>query len=193
MSSKWLESVKSSIPRGFSRCYVIEILREGPHTGKEIINRAIQDSNGRWSPSPGLIYPLLGRLHDEGIIAEINGGEEEKNKKKNTKYTLTKKGIETTEDIRKISEGIKNQIDIVCRLGDAGKFVAADMIERIASIGYMINQNNDGSSHKNSMYRQFLIDELNRIDGDKDTIKNAKKQTLHKTDDNDAGQKIKVK
>lgn len=193
MSSKWLENVKSSIPRGFSRCYVIEILREGPHTGKEIINRAIQDSGGRWSPSPGLIYPLLGRLHGEGIIAELNGEGEEKNKKKNAKYALTKKGIETTEDIRKISEGIKNQIDIICKLGDAGKFVAADMIERIASIGYMIHQNHNDLSHKNSMYRQFLIDELNRIDGDKDAVKNAKKQTLHKTDDNGTGQKIKVR
>jgi DNA-binding PadR family transcriptional regulator len=37
-------------------------------SGKEIIDKAIAESGGIWKPSPGLIYPLLGRLIEEGLI-----------------------------------------------------------------------------------------------------------------------------
>ena len=169
MSSRWLDSVKSVIPRGFSRCYVVEILKEGPHTGKEIINRAEQDSDGKWSPSPGLIYPLLGRLCDEGIITEIKDEDKDQNtdntrNKKNTKYTLTKKGIDTVEDMHKISNGIKDQIDVMCRLGDVGRFVATDVMERISSIGHILGEYQTSTIQDKIAYRQFLINELKRLD-----------------------------
>ena len=68
MISDWLSRVGSSIPRGFSRRYVLDLLTEQPMTGKEIIDKAIVQSQGKWRPSPGLIYPMLGRLLDEGLV-----------------------------------------------------------------------------------------------------------------------------
>ncbi len=59
--SYWLSKVRSSIPRGFSRRYMLELLTEQSMTGKEIIDKAIVQSQGKWRPSPGLIYPMLGR------------------------------------------------------------------------------------------------------------------------------------
>ena len=41
MISDWLSRVGSSIPRGFSRRYVLDLLTEQPMTGKEIIDKAI--------------------------------------------------------------------------------------------------------------------------------------------------------
>ena len=81
MLSYWLSKVGSSIPRGFSRRYILELLTEQPMTGKEIIDKAIIQSEGKWRPSPGLIYPMLGRLLDEGLIDELENG----------KYKVTKK------------------------------------------------------------------------------------------------------
>ena len=101
MISEWFQRVGSSVPRGFSRYFILELLKEKNHTGKEIIDYAVEQSNGIWKPSPGLIYPLLGRLLDEGLIEEAKDG----------KYQLTKKGIETASDVDKIND-IVNDIPI---------------------------------------------------------------------------------
>ena len=155
MGEKWLERVRSSIPRGFSRCYIVRILRESPHTGKEIIDRAARESGGGWKPSPGLIYPLLGRLLDEGLIEEVeeSGG----------RYALTKRGTETAEDVRKVEESVRRQIDMLFRLGNVGRFAAADVIERITSIGSMLDPGRI-TREEAWRYRQFLKGELERLD-----------------------------
>ena len=67
MIASWLDRVGSVVPRGFSRYFILELLKKKPHTGKEIIDSAVKQSDGIWKPSPGLIYPLLGRLLDEGL------------------------------------------------------------------------------------------------------------------------------
>ena len=159
MSSAWFERVKSAIPRGFSRYYIISILQEGPHTGKEIMDRAAGESGGEWKPSPGLIYPLLGRLLDEGLIADSDedGGA-------GGRYVLTQKGADTAEDMKKIRDGIDRQIDVLSRLGNAGRFVAADVIERIASIAAILGQNAARMTAEDAeRYRRFLRDELARM------------------------------
>ena len=61
MQAEWIKRVGSSVPRGFSRHFILETLKKKPHTGKEIIDFAIKQTEGKWKPSPGLIYPLLGR------------------------------------------------------------------------------------------------------------------------------------
>jgi DNA-binding PadR family transcriptional regulator len=69
MVSNWLSKVGCSIPRRYSRRYVLELL--GQHsmlTTKEIIGKAIEYSEGPWRPSPGLIYHMLGKLLAEGLI-----------------------------------------------------------------------------------------------------------------------------
>ena len=157
MSSAWFERVKSAIPRGFSRYYIISILQEGPHTGKEIMDRAAGESGGEWRPSPGLIYPLLGRLLDEGLIEESEDGG-------GGRYALTQKGADTAEDMKRIKDGIDKQIDVLSRLGNAGRFVAADVIERIASIAAILGQNAARMTAEDAeRYRQFLRDELARM------------------------------
>ena len=69
MLSNWLARVGSAIPRGFSRHYILGLLEEEPMTGKEIIDRAILQSGGKWKPSPGLIYQNFNLLF--GIICKV--------------------------------------------------------------------------------------------------------------------------
>ena len=40
-------------------------------TGKEIIDKAILQSHGKWRPSPGLIYPMLGRLSRVNLTIKL--------------------------------------------------------------------------------------------------------------------------
>ncbi len=65
---------KSVIPRGFSRFYLLSLLEEGPMTGMEIMVETDERTKGAWKPSPGLIYPLLGKLLAQGLLEEIRGG-----------------------------------------------------------------------------------------------------------------------
>lgn len=155
MISEWVQRVGSAVPRGFSRYFILELLKKKPHTGKEIIDYAVEQSGGIWKPSPGLIYPLLGRLLDEGLIEETKDG----------KYQITKKGADTAEDVDKINDIVKKQLDVLFRLGNVGQFVAMDLLERISTMGSILSSNvTNMTNEETQKYRKFLQSELNRID-----------------------------
>ena len=164
MISDWIKRVGSSIPRGFSRYFILELLKKKSHTGKEIIDHATEQSGGIWKPSPGLIYPLLGRLLDEGLIEEVKDG----------KYQITKKGKATAEDVEKINDVVKKQLEVLSRLGNLGKFVAMDIIEKIASMGALLSTNaSNMTKNETERYRKFLKSELERL-GEKTTKRQGK-------------------
>ena len=155
MISQWFQRVGSSIPRGFSRYYILEVLKKKPHTGKEIIDTAFEQSEGIWKPSPGLIYPLLGRLLDEGLIEETKAG----------KYQITRKGKATANDLESINEIVKKQLDVLFRIGSVGRFVAMDVLERISSMGALLSSNvSNMTKEETSKYRKFLESELRKME-----------------------------
>jgi DNA-binding PadR family transcriptional regulator len=154
MISEWFQRVGSSVPRGFSRYFILELLKEKNRTGKEIIDYAVEQSNGIWKPSPGLIYPLLGRLLDEGLIEESKDG----------KYQLTKKGSDTAQDVDTINDIVKKQLDVLFRLGNVGRFVAMDLLEKIFSMGSVLSANiSHMTEEETKKYKTFLEDELGKI------------------------------
>jgi len=164
MISEWFQRVGSSVPRGFSRYFILELLEKKAHTGKEIINYAVEQSNGIWKPSPGLIYPLLGRLLDEGLIEETKDG----------RYQLTKKGAETAQDVDKVNEIVKKQLDVLFRLGNVGRFVAIDILEKISTMGSILSSNFANlTEDETKKYKEFLEIELKKIK-DKDVKKKGK-------------------
>jgi len=155
MISQWFQRVGSSIPRGFSRYYILELLKKNPHTGKEIIDNATKESEGNWKPSPGLIYPLLGRLLDEGLIEETKAG----------KYQITKKGRSTAEDVEKINDVVKKQLEVLFRLGNIGKFVAMDILEKVTTMGSLLSSNAANMTREETeKYKKFLKSELQKME-----------------------------
>ncbi len=167
MISEWFQRVGSSVPRGFSRYFILELLKEKNRTGKQIIDYAVEQSNGIWKPSPGLIYPLLGRLLDEGLIEEAKDG----------KYKITKKGSETAEDVDKINDIVKKQLEVLFRLGNVGRFVAMDLLEKIFSMGSILSSNITHMTDEETIkYKTFLENELKKINkqGTKKKVKRIK-------------------
>jgi len=155
MISTWFQRVGSSIPRGFSRYYILEVLKKKPHTGKEIIDEAVKQSEGIWKPSPGLIYPLLGRLLDEGLIEETNSG----------KYQITRKGKSTADDLDAVNDIVKKQLDVLFRIGNVGRFAAMDILERISSMGALLSSNvANMTKEETSKYKKFLESELKKLE-----------------------------
>jgi len=155
MISQWIQRVGSSVPRGFSRYFILEVLKKNPSTGKEIIDNATTESGGRWKPSPGLIYPLLGRLLDENLIEETKDG----------KYQITRKGRLVADDLETLNKIVKNQMDVMFRIGSVGKFVAMDLLERVTSIGTSLSANiSNMTKEETGKYKKFLESELQKIE-----------------------------
>ena len=155
MIADWFQRVGSSVPRGFSRYFILEVLKKKPHTGKEIIDVAVKQSEGIWKPSPGLIYPLLGRLLDEGLIEETKTG----------KYQITRKGKATADDLESINEIVKKQLDVLFRVGTVGRFVAMDVLERIAGMGSVLSSNaSNMTKEETTKYKKFLESELKKME-----------------------------
>ena len=167
MISEWFARVGSAIPRGFSRQYILALLRDQPMTGKEIIDRATLQSEGKWKPSPGLIYPLLGRLLDDGLVMEDKDG----------RYMITKKGLEITSDLQSFGNMIQKQIDVMLRVGNVGRFVAMDLIDRITTTGTALSSNLDSMTPEEcNRYKEFLQNELQKLY--EQEAKNAEKEKI---------------
>jgi DNA-binding PadR family transcriptional regulator len=154
MFEQWAQRVGSAVPRGFSRYYILKQLQKMPHTGKEIINSAIEESDGKWKPSPGLIYPLLGRLLDEGLIEETEDG----------KYQITDEGKTISKDLEVFNRNMKEQIDTVMKMANVGKFMAMDVLERVAILGNLLSSNvSSMTNNEIEKYTKFLESELKKI------------------------------
>ena len=154
MFEQWAQRVGSAIPRGFSRYYILKQLQKMPHTGKEIINSAVEESDGKWKPSPGLIYPLLGRLLDEGLIEETEDG----------KYQITDEGKTISKDLEVFNKNMKEQIDTVMKMANVGKFMAMDVLERVAILGNLLSSNvSSMTNNEIDKYTKFLESELKKI------------------------------
>jgi DNA-binding PadR family transcriptional regulator len=75
------------VPRGLLKFLVLKYLVEKPMSGAEIVETIERETNGKWKPSSGSIYPLLGGFQDKGLAGEVvivNSGMK--------RYSLTDKG-----------------------------------------------------------------------------------------------------
>lgn len=171
MISDWLSRVGSAIPRGFSRHYILQLLAEQPMTGKEIIDKAIVQTGGKWKPSPGLIYPLLGRLLEEGLIEEHENG----------RYRITKKGVSIASDIRSAHNILQKHLEVMFRIGNMGRFMTMDLIDRISAIGSTLSSNLDRmTEEEKNKYKEFLVNELRKLNT-QNTLKIEDKKVDDKT------------
>lgn len=55
-------------PRGDVRSAILLLLAQEPMHGYQLMQAIADRSGGRWTPSPGAIYPALAQLEDEGLV-----------------------------------------------------------------------------------------------------------------------------
>lgn len=73
----------------FVKLYILHLLKEKSYYGNEIIEEIKNRLDKKWEPSPGMVYPLLRKLENEGYI---EGWWEEPDKKTIRRYRLTDSG-----------------------------------------------------------------------------------------------------
>ncbi len=150
------------VPRGFTRYYVLYLLSENELTGKDIIDESIKRSDGDWAPSPGLIYPLLGRLVRDGLIEELDGG----------KFIITPDGQNELSKKDEFQDELEGQLTLTNKLGlsmfAAGKFLADEAIDRISNVSATawekVTNRSEGVQRRfEEKYELFLLEELERV------------------------------
>ncbi len=88
---------------------VLHLLKQEPRHGYDLIKAIENLSAGLYSPSPGMIYPMLSMLADEGLISEVAGEEGRR------RYAITDAGLATLDATE---QELK---DALQRLADMGR------------------------------------------------------------------------
>lgn len=61
--------------RGDVRLAILQLLVEQPMHGYQLMQAIGDRSGGRWTPSPGAIYPAISMLEDEGLVTvQVDAG-----------------------------------------------------------------------------------------------------------------------
>ena len=84
--SQWMEGARERrFEKGDLKYVVLDLLREKPRHGYEMIHEIEERSHGLYAPSPGSVYPILQMLEDLGYVtAEAQSGRKT--------YSLTAEG-----------------------------------------------------------------------------------------------------
>ena len=97
---------------GALRLYLLALLESGPKHGYELIKALSERFGGTYSPSAGTIYPRLGKLEEEGLVATRTEG-------RRTNYSITAAGLTELNSRRDELAGVENDISAsVRRLAD---------------------------------------------------------------------------
>lgn len=82
----------------FVKLYILHLLNEKSYYGNEIKDEISLRLNYKWSPSPGMIYPLLNDMEENGYI---KGLWDEPTKRSIRRYKITDAGVQHYKVIRK--------------------------------------------------------------------------------------------
>ncbi|MEC5180724.1 PadR family transcriptional regulator [Arthrobacter sp. CG_A4] len=97
---------------GALRLYLLALLESGPKHGYELIKALSERFGGTYSPSAGTIYPRLGKLEEEGLVATRTEG-------RRTNYSITPAGLVELNSRRDELAGVEDDISAsVRRLAD---------------------------------------------------------------------------
>lgn len=99
------------VPRGLLRFLVLNMLIKKSMSGAEIVEVIEKETEGRWKPSPGSIYPLLARLHKKAYTTELH--DEATGMKR---YTLTPKGRAFFEKQIAFGQKLLNKLEFIVPL-----------------------------------------------------------------------------
>ena len=99
------------LPRGLLRFLVLNILREKPMSGTEIVEKIEKQTEGNWKPSPGSIYPLLAWLSKKGFTKELPKDQDGKKR-----YSFTELGNEFLKEQLKVADDFQNRMEFLAPL-----------------------------------------------------------------------------
>ena len=105
------------------RLLLLKLIAEQPRHGYDLIKAMEELSGGHYSPSPGVIYPALALLADEGVIAEQDSDDQRR------KFAITAAGEAVLADE---ADDAARAMERLTSLGEHAERGRAPSIERAA-------------------------------------------------------------
>ncbi|HEY4711500.1 MAG TPA: PadR family transcriptional regulator [Dehalococcoidia bacterium] len=93
----------TSFQRGDLKYVILDLLKEKPRHGYDIIRELEEMSYGFYKPSPGVIYPTLQMLEEMGYASST----EQEGKKV---YSITEEGLKFLENQSNIADDVRRQM-----------------------------------------------------------------------------------
>jgi len=93
----------ASFQRGDLKYVILDLLKDKPRHGYDIIRELEEQSYGFYKPSPGVIYPTLQMLQEMGYASST----EQEGKKI---YSITEEGLKFLANQSDIADGVRRQM-----------------------------------------------------------------------------------
>lgn len=105
------------------RLLLLQLISQEPRHGYDLIKAMEELSGGHYSPSPGVVYPALSMLADEGLIAEQASDDQRR------KFAITAAGEQTLADD---ADDVARAMEQLTGLAEGAERHRAPSIERAA-------------------------------------------------------------
>ncbi len=94
---------ESSFQKGDLKYVVLDLIKDKPRHGYEIIRELEELSHGLYTPSPGAVYPTLQMLEEMGYASST-----ERDGKK--VYTITEEGLQFLKERKDLADEVRSQM-----------------------------------------------------------------------------------
>lgn len=106
----------SSFQKGDLKYVILDLLKDKPRHGYDIIRELEELSYGFYKPSPGVIYPTLQMLEEMGYASSV----EQEGKKV---YSITEEGLKFLANQSNIADGVRRHIKNKWSFKNIGRMV----------------------------------------------------------------------
>ena len=153
MKGPWRES---SFQKGDLKYVILDLIKDKPRHGYEIIRELEEMSHGLYTPSPGAVYPTLQMLEEMGYAtaAERDGRKI---------YTITEEGINFLAERKDSADEVRSQMKSRWSFKNIGK-MATMMKEYHALENLMGRGLRSMDADKMQRIKQVLIDATSAIE-----------------------------
>jgi DNA-binding PadR family transcriptional regulator len=106
----------TSFQKGDLKYVILDLLKDKPRHGYDIIRELEELSYGFYKPSPGVIYPTLQMLEEMGYASSI----EQEGKRV---YSITEEGLKFLENQSSVADGVRRQMKHKWSFKNIGRMV----------------------------------------------------------------------
>jgi len=147
---------RSSFQKGNLKYVILDLIKDRPRYGYEIILQLEEQSYGFYKPSPGVIYPILQMLEEMGYA---NSSEQEGKKF----YSITEDGSKFLEEQKDIADGVRHQMKHRWSFKNIGKIVS--IMKEYHALEHLLGQGiRSLDNDKIDRIREVLSQAYNDID-----------------------------
>lgn len=122
---------ESPFQKGDLKYVILDLIKDKPRYGYEIIRALEERSHGLYTPSPGVVYPTLQMLEEMGYVSSS-----ERDGKK--VYTITQEGLKFLDERKDLADEVKDHMKHHWNPESIGAM--GEMIKELHEIGRLMHR-----------------------------------------------------